>query len=140
LFVDHLLESFTVFAIFFVSFFAKKYSCVISISFQFICGLTNKFYRFAEMDGIQPESRRGLTPLIKTPFVDRISFPSAQQRKFYFLLLNSASLDTICAWFEAQFYRCLEAYGSRLGRIHCDLEHRDLTECTTGDKQVCFFV
>ncbi|KAI6182252.1 Complex I-15 kDa [Aphelenchoides bicaudatus] len=74
------------------------------------------------MDSIQPESRRGLTPLVKAPFVDRISFPSAQQH-------------TICAWFESQFYRCLEAYGTRLGRIYCDLEHRDLTECTTGDKQ-----
>lgn len=33
------------------------------------------------MDGIQPEARRAITPIVKAPFVDRISFPSAQQRK-----------------------------------------------------------
>jgi hypothetical protein len=32
----------------------------------------------------------------------------------------------------------MEAYGTRLGRIYCDLEHRDLSECTTNDKKVCF--
>lgn len=43
-----------------------------------------------------------------------------------------------CGFFEAQFFRCLEAYGAKLGRKYCDLEHRDYQECLTGDKQVSF--
>ena len=31
----------------------------------------------------------------------------------------------------------MEAYGTKLGRLHCDLEHRDFSECLTNDKQVC---
>ncbi|KAJ1371784.1 hypothetical protein KIN20_033790 [Parelaphostrongylus tenuis] len=29
----------------------------------------------------------------------------------------------------------MEAYGAKLGRLYCDLEHRDLKECVTHDKQ-----
>uniref|UniRef100_A0A0K0G2J1 NADH dehydrogenase [ubiquinone] iron-sulfur protein 5 n=1 Tax=Strongyloides venezuelensis TaxID=75913 RepID=A0A0K0G2J1_STRVS len=64
----------------------------------------------------------GVAPLVKTPITDILNLPFSQQGK-------------VCGFFEAQFYRCLEAYGAKLGRKYCDLEHRDLKECITGDKQ-----
>ena len=30
----------------------------------------------------------------------------------------------------------MEAFGTKLGRLHCDLEYRDFSECLTNDKQV----
>uniref|UniRef100_A0AC35TR97 NADH dehydrogenase [ubiquinone] iron-sulfur protein 5 n=1 Tax=Rhabditophanes sp. KR3021 TaxID=114890 RepID=A0AC35TR97_9BILA len=63
-----------------------------------------------------------LTPLVKTPIGDAFNLPLSQQGK-------------PCGFFEAQFYRCVEAYGAKLGRKYCDLEHRDFKECIVGDKQ-----
>uniref|UniRef100_A0A0K0DSK6 small monomeric GTPase n=1 Tax=Strongyloides stercoralis TaxID=6248 RepID=A0A0K0DSK6_STRER len=64
----------------------------------------------------------GLTPIIKTPISDAFNVAFSQQGR-------------VCGFFEAQFYKCVEAYGAKLGRRYCDLEHRDLKECVTGDKQ-----
>ncbi|VDM55691.1 unnamed protein product [Angiostrongylus costaricensis] len=61
-----------------------------------------------------------LTPIVKTPLSD---------------ILFSFS-GRICGFFEAQFFRCMEAYGAKLGRLYCDLEHRDLKECVTNDKKI----
>ncbi|VDD94622.1 unnamed protein product [Enterobius vermicularis] len=44
------------------------------------------------------------------------------------------TLGRPCGFFEAQFYSCMEAFGSKLGRLYCDLEHRDYTECLTQEK------
>ncbi|KAL7074409.1 hypothetical protein ACQ4LE_006767 [Meloidogyne hapla] len=41
-----------------------------------------------------------------------------------------------CGFFEAQFYKCLEAFGAKLSRLYCDLEHRDFSECITNEKKV----
>ncbi|KAJ1355293.1 hypothetical protein KIN20_012632 [Parelaphostrongylus tenuis] len=41
----------------------------------------------------------------------------------------------VCDFFKAQFFRCMEACGAKLGRLYCDLEHRDLKECVAHDKQ-----
>ncbi|VDN53285.1 unnamed protein product [Dracunculus medinensis] len=62
------------------------------------------------------------TPIIKTPISDKISLPMSQQGR-------------PCGFFEELFFRCMEAYGARLGRIYCDLENRDFRECLTSDKQ-----
>ncbi|GMT00644.1 hypothetical protein PENTCL1PPCAC_22818 [Pristionchus entomophagus] len=69
-----------------------------------------------------PETYQTLTPIIKTPLSDTLSLPLSQQGR-------------ICGFFEAQFYRCMEAYGAKLGRKYCDFENRDFNECVTGDKQ-----
>jgi hypothetical protein len=41
----------------------------------------------------------------------------------------------MCGFFETQFYRCMEAYGAKLGRRYCDLELRDYKECMNRKKQ-----
>ncbi|CEF65258.1 NADH:ubiquinone oxidoreductase, iron-sulphur subunit 5 family-containing protein [Strongyloides ratti] len=64
----------------------------------------------------------GLAPIVKTPIADILNVTLSQQGK-------------PCGFFEAQFYRCVEAYGAKLGRKYCDLEHRDFKECITEDKQ-----
>ncbi|WKX87901.1 hypothetical protein Q1695_007930 [Nippostrongylus brasiliensis] len=69
-----------------------------------------------------PENYEALTPIIKTPLSDTFAIPLSQQGR-------------ICGFFEAQFFRCMEAYGAKLGRKYCDLEHRDFKECLSGDKQ-----
>uniref|UniRef100_A0A915NX77 NADH dehydrogenase [ubiquinone] iron-sulfur protein 5 n=1 Tax=Meloidogyne floridensis TaxID=298350 RepID=A0A915NX77_9BILA len=40
-----------------------------------------------------------------------------------------------CGLFEAQFYKCMEAFGAKLSRLYCDLEQRDFSECVTGEKK-----
>ncbi|VDM82550.1 unnamed protein product, partial [Strongylus vulgaris] len=69
-----------------------------------------------------PENYETLTPILKAPVSDTFAVPLSQQGR-------------ICGFFEAQFFRCMEAYGAKLGRKYCDLEHRDFRECLTGDKQ-----
>uniref|UniRef100_A0A915BPU1 NADH dehydrogenase [ubiquinone] iron-sulfur protein 5 n=1 Tax=Parascaris univalens TaxID=6257 RepID=A0A915BPU1_PARUN len=69
-----------------------------------------------------PENYQTLTPILKVPLTDTFNLPLSQQGK-------------PCGFFEAQFFRCLEAYGAKLGRKYCDLEHRDYQECLTSDKQ-----
>uniref|UniRef100_A0A1I7WGD7 NADH dehydrogenase [ubiquinone] iron-sulfur protein 5 n=1 Tax=Heterorhabditis bacteriophora TaxID=37862 RepID=A0A1I7WGD7_HETBA len=69
-----------------------------------------------------PENFQTLSPIVKTPISDTFSVPLSQQGR-------------ICGFFESQFFRCMEAYGAKLGRKYCDLEHRDYQECLTGDKQ-----
>ncbi|VDK47558.1 unnamed protein product [Anisakis simplex] len=73
-----------------------------------------------------PENYQTATPIIKIPLTDTLNLPLSQQGK-------------PCGFFEAQFFRCLEAYGAKLGRKYCDIEHRDYNECLTGDKQVLFY-
>lgn len=51
-------------------------------------------------------------------------------------LNNFLVQQTNCGFFEAQYYTCLEAFGTKLGYIYCDLEHRDLGECITHQKKV----
>lgn len=63
-----------------------------------------------------------LTPLIKTPLSDKFSLPLTNQRGY-------------CGVFELQFYKCMEAFGAKLGRKYCDLEQRDFHECTSEEKQ-----
>ncbi|CAD6184114.1 unnamed protein product [Caenorhabditis auriculariae] len=63
-----------------------------------------------------------LSPVVKTPIGDTFSVPLSHQGR-------------PCGFFESQFFRCMEAYGAKLGRKYCDLEHRDYQECLTGDKQ-----
>lgn len=69
-----------------------------------------------------PETYQTLTPIIKAPISDTFSVPLAHQGR-------------VCGFFEAQFFRCMEAYGAKLGRKYCDLEHRDFRECVTEEKQ-----
>ncbi|KAI6203570.1 DET1-like protein [Aphelenchoides besseyi] len=69
-----------------------------------------------------PEQAKILSPLLSSKFGDIYSLPNSQQGQ-------------VCAFFEAQFYRCMEAFGSKLGRKYCDLEHRDYHECVTKEKQ-----
>ncbi|EFP12057.1 hypothetical protein GCK72_000915 [Caenorhabditis remanei] len=69
-----------------------------------------------------PENFQTLSPIVKAPLSDTLSVPLSQQGR-------------ICGFFESQFYRCMEAYGAKMGRKYCDLEHRDYQECITGDKQ-----
>ncbi|CAK5090059.1 unnamed protein product [Meloidogyne enterolobii] len=40
-----------------------------------------------------------------------------------------------CGLFEAQFFKCMEAFGAKLSRLYCDLEQRDFSECVTGEKK-----
>lgn len=68
------------------------------------------------------ELNETLTPIFKAPISDILAISQSQQGR-------------ICGFFEAQFFRCMEAYGAKLGRLYCDLEHRDLKECITMDKQ-----
>ncbi|KAI6218081.1 Complex I-15 kDa [Aphelenchoides besseyi] len=70
-----------------------------------------------------PEQAKILSPLLSSKFGDIYSLPNSQQGQ-------------VCAFFEAQFYRCMEAFGSKLGRKYCDLEHRDYHECVTKEKQL----
>ncbi|KAI6179459.1 hypothetical protein M3Y98_00612900 [Aphelenchoides besseyi] len=69
-----------------------------------------------------PEQAKTLSPLFSSKFGDIYSLANSQQGQ-------------VCAFFEAQFYRCMEAFGSKLGRKYCDLEHRDYYECVTKEKQ-----
>ncbi|PIO52987.1 hypothetical protein TELCIR_25698, partial [Teladorsagia circumcincta] len=69
-----------------------------------------------------PENYQALTPILKTPISDLFAIPLSQQGR-------------PCGFFEAQFFRCMEAYGAKLGRKYCDLEHRDFRECLTHEKQ-----
>lgn len=43
---------------------------------------------------------------------------------------------SICAQFEINYHRCLEAFGHHLGMRYCDLEYRDFLECTNNTKKV----
>ncbi|KAK6035879.1 hypothetical protein COOONC_26616 [Cooperia oncophora] len=70
-----------------------------------------------------PEKYETLTPILKTPISDIFAIPLSQQGR-------------PCGFFEAQFFRCMEAYGAKLGRKYCDLEHRDFKECVTSEKQL----
>ncbi|KAI6229030.1 Complex I-15 kDa [Aphelenchoides fujianensis] len=70
-----------------------------------------------------PEMAKGLNGIFNSKFTDALALPNSQQGQ-------------MCAFFESQFYRCMEAYGSKLGRKYCDLEHRDLHECVTKTKQI----
>ncbi|CAJ0581065.1 unnamed protein product, partial [Mesorhabditis spiculigera] len=70
-----------------------------------------------------PEGYSTLTPIVQTPISDVLSMPLSQQGR-------------ICGMFEGQFWRCMEAYGAKLGRKYCDLEHRDYHECMTNEKQL----
>ncbi|KAK5966776.1 NADH-ubiquinone oxidoreductase 15 kDa subunit [Trichostrongylus colubriformis] len=72
--------------------------------------------------GLIPENYEALTPILKTPISDIFALPLSQQGR-------------VCGFFEAQFFRCMEAYGAKLGRKYCDLEHRDFRECLTSEKQ-----
>lgn len=45
-------------------------------------------------------------------------------------------LGGVCGLFEAQYYKCMEAFGGKLGRLYCDLEYRDFRECLVKQKQV----
>uniref|UniRef100_A0A0K0DJA8 NADH dehydrogenase [ubiquinone] iron-sulfur protein 5 n=1 Tax=Angiostrongylus cantonensis TaxID=6313 RepID=A0A0K0DJA8_ANGCA len=72
------------------------------------------------------ELQQTLTPIVKAPLSDILAISQSQQFSF---------LGRICGFFEAQFFRCMEAYGAKLGRLYCDLEHRDLKECVTNDKK-----
>ncbi|MFH4975979.1 hypothetical protein AB6A40_002688 [Gnathostoma spinigerum] len=69
-----------------------------------------------------PDNLQTLTPIIQTPLSDHlVAMLSQQGRK--------------CGFFEAQFYRCAEAYGAKLARKYCDLEWRDYRECLSEEKQ-----
>ncbi|KAL6732497.1 hypothetical protein Aduo_003251 [Ancylostoma duodenale] len=69
-----------------------------------------------------PENYETLTPILKAPISDTFAIPLSQQGR-------------LCGFFEGNFFRCMEAYGAKLGRKYCDLEHRDFRECLTGEKQ-----
>lgn len=69
-----------------------------------------------------PEMYQTLAPAIQTPLSDYMALPLSQQGR-------------VCGFFEAQFYRCMEAYGAKLGRKYCDFEHRDMLECVKEGKQ-----
>ncbi|KAF8369129.1 nduf-5 [Pristionchus pacificus] len=71
---------------------------------------------------VMPDRYQSLTPILKTPLSDTLALPLSQQGR-------------LCGFFEAQFYKCMEAYGAKLGRKYCDFENRDFNECVTGDKQ-----
>ncbi|KAI1722527.1 NADH:ubiquinone oxidoreductase, NDUFS5-15kDa domain-containing protein [Ditylenchus destructor] len=73
-------------------------------------------------DSIIDTGRMTITPMYQIPIVDKIALPSSKQ-------------GTRCGFFETQFYHCMEAYGAKMGRLYCDLEHRDFKECITNDKQ-----
>ncbi|CAD5208341.1 unnamed protein product [Bursaphelenchus xylophilus] len=75
-----------------------------------------------EMANKIPENYQHLEPTFTTPISD------------YFSLVSSRQGEP-CGFFEANFYKCMEAYGAKLGRKYCDLEHRDYSECITRDKQ-----
>lgn len=108
-----------------------------------------------------PEQMTTLAPILKTPLTDTFNIPLSQQGLLLFIsrlqfavesllwpfyhedqcLIRDVILGRVCGFFEAQFYKCMEAYGAKLGRKYCDLEHRDFQECMTSDKQqkVCLF-
>uniref|UniRef100_A0AC35G2E0 NADH dehydrogenase [ubiquinone] iron-sulfur protein 5 n=1 Tax=Panagrolaimus sp. PS1159 TaxID=55785 RepID=A0AC35G2E0_9BILA len=71
---------------------------------------------------ITPDGLSSVTPILKTKYTDSFQLGMSKQ-------------STRCGFFEAQFYRCMEAFGTKLGRLHCDLEHRDFGECLTSEKQ-----
>ncbi|KAE9549811.1 hypothetical protein FO519_006976 [Halicephalobus sp. NKZ332] len=70
-----------------------------------------------------PDGLGTIHPVVKSPLTDTFQLPMTYQ-------------GTKCGFFEAQFYRCMEAFGTKLGRLHCDLEYRDFSECLTNDKQI----
>ncbi|KHN70727.1 hypothetical protein Tcan_10284 [Toxocara canis] len=94
-----------------------------------------------------PENFQTLTPILKIPLTDTLNLPLSQQvRKVHAIEVlvknepyrgqqSEQEESKPCGFFEAQFFRCMEAYGAKLGRKYCDLEHRDYQECLTGDKQ-----
>uniref|UniRef100_A0A915E479 NADH dehydrogenase [ubiquinone] iron-sulfur protein 5 n=1 Tax=Ditylenchus dipsaci TaxID=166011 RepID=A0A915E479_9BILA len=49
--------------------------------------------------------------------------------------INITKQGTPCGFFEMQYMRCMEAFGSKLGRKYCDFEFRDFKECVTNNKQ-----
>uniref|UniRef100_A0AC34GXU3 NADH dehydrogenase [ubiquinone] iron-sulfur protein 5 n=1 Tax=Panagrolaimus sp. ES5 TaxID=591445 RepID=A0AC34GXU3_9BILA len=71
---------------------------------------------------ITPDGISTINPVLKTKYTDSFQ-------------LGMSNQSNRCGFFEAQFYRCMEAFGTKLGRLHCDLEHRDFSECLTNDKQ-----
>uniref|UniRef100_A0A7E4ZYX5 NADH dehydrogenase [ubiquinone] iron-sulfur protein 5 n=1 Tax=Panagrellus redivivus TaxID=6233 RepID=A0A7E4ZYX5_PANRE len=71
---------------------------------------------------LTPDGLTTIHPLVKTPLTDKFQLPFSYQ-------------GSPCGFFEAQFYKCMEAFGTKLGRLHCDLEHRDFGECISHDKQ-----
>ncbi|VDN22923.1 unnamed protein product [Gongylonema pulchrum] len=75
-----------------------------------------------EQPHFQEANERMLEPMIRLPLVDMLRRLSSKQ-------------DTICGFFESQYWHCLEAFGQKLGRKYCDLERRDFNECITNYKQ-----
>ncbi|CAD5205454.1 unnamed protein product [Bursaphelenchus okinawaensis] len=68
------------------------------------------------------ENVETLEPLIRSPMVDYVSIVNTRQGDH-------------CGFFEANFFKCMEAFGSKMGRKYCDLEHRDFRECLHEEKQ-----
>ncbi len=66
------------------------------------------------------------------------SIPETGVFLVYFLKIFEKYIfaDRHCGFFEMQWYKCLEAYGARLGRKYCDIEHRDFAECVNHDKSI----
>lgn len=75
-------------------------------------------------------------PFIQTGFGDHFNFAASQQGKLRFLIPKKENLGRVCGFFEAQFFKCMEAYGQKLSRLYCDLENRDYYECLTHEKMV----
>ncbi|PAV83885.1 hypothetical protein WR25_17969 [Diploscapter pachys] len=70
-----------------------------------------------------PEKDEVIQPLLNLPISEDIRATGAMQHRH-------------CGFFEMQWYKCLEAYGARLGRKYCDIEHRDFAECVNHDKSI----
>ncbi|KAI3420308.1 hypothetical protein GPALN_003619 [Globodera pallida] len=48
---------------------------------------------------------------------------------------NRQTAGDDCGFFEDQSVRCFAAFGAKMGRLYCDLEHRDLQECVVNAKK-----
>jgi hypothetical protein len=41
-----------------------------------------------------------------------------------------------CGHFETQYWKCVGAFGAKLGKKYCQLEARDFTECVFANKSL----
>ena len=86
-----------------------------------------------------PPNSAILNPTFKVPLISDALNHATNQVGQVSLQLDGGSLsqETECGFFERNYYKCMEAFGMHLGRMHCQLEARDLTECVQQDKSVC---
>jgi hypothetical protein len=92
-------------------------------------------------NGMVPGKMFVYQPLIQLPYVTpsiAVIFSTQVCTIFSIRSFNLSLQKNYCGFFEVNYWKCMDAFGAKLGMRHCQLEARDLTECMTNEKTVRF--